>query len=493
MPNLTDRVLKTLGLQRVFNPFLPGDFERILNGSYYPQTTMGNNKQEPIGMGFSNLATQAYADNPIVFACIQARSDLFSEARLVFQKMGDGVPGELTATPRSYLRLLETPYPGGTTSMLLRDALLDADLAGNAFIVRQNGLRRMRPDWVTIIAGNPRKDATTWDIDTEIIGYGYQPGGPQGGQEKVYYQREQVAHFKSTHDPLRRFSGMSWLLPVLKEIMADGAATGHKTKFWENAATPNMAIKFAETMTKAQAQDWIDLFHKEKEGAANAYKTLFLGGGSDMVPIGANLQQADFGNVQAGGELRIASAAGVPPIVVGLRGGLDAATYSNYGQARRAFADLKMRPLWRDFCGALQTITSVPENSRLWFDPSDISFLQEDMKDRAEIQSVQAAAIRQLVDAGFEPESIKKAIGANDYSRLTHTGLFSVQLQPPGSQDPAKPLQPNEIIPAETNAAPVRAEIDIRCNNCDRLVAKRTAPGGGFEIKCRGCSTLVAA
>jgi phage FluMu protein Com len=34
---------------------------------------------------------------------------------------------------------------------------------------------------------------------------------------------------------------------------------------------------------------------------------------------------------------------------------------------------------------------------------------------------------------------------------------------------------------------------DVRCANCNRLVAKRTAPGGGFEVKCRGCSALVLA
>ncbi len=35
--------------------------------------------------------------------------------------------------------------------------------------------------------------------------------------------------------------------------------------------------------------------------------------------------------------------------------------------------------------------------------------------------------------------------------------------------------------------------MEIRCPNCNRLVGKRTASGGGFEVKCRGCSTMVAA
>jgi phage portal protein BeeE len=51
---------------------------------------------------------------------------------------------------------------------------------------------------------------------------------------------------------------------------------------------------------------------------------------------------------QGAGETRIAAAAGVPPVIVGLSEGLQAATYSNYSQARRRFADGTMRPLWRN-------------------------------------------------------------------------------------------------------------------------------------------------
>lgn len=479
-----------------------------------PTTTM-NNKVEPIGSGFRELSAGAYASNPIVFACMQARVQLFSQARFQFQRMKNGVPGELFGTPASYLRLLETPWPGGTTAQLLSEMLTDADLGGNAFVARrQDQLQRLRPDWTVIIAGSPNSDATTWDLDTKVLGYGYQPDGPAGGKKWELLQPEEVAHFRPVPDPLRRFAGMSWLVPVIREIMADSTATSHKLKFFENAATPNMAVKFDATMTRAQAEDWIKLFHTSHEGARNAYKTLFLGGGSDMYQVGANLQEADFTKVQGGGELRIASAAGVPPIIVGLSGGLEAATYSNYGQARRAFADLTERPLWGGVCGALQAITQVPAESRLWFDAADISFLQEDQKDEADIQAVQATAIRSLLDGGFEADAVLDAVIANDFARLQgkHTGLFSVQLQAPGSTKmPAGEVpgevpvdggtKPESVTPVAKPPTPLLnstsangfGSVEIRCGNCGRLVGKRTAPGGSFEVKCRGCATLVAA
>jgi phage portal protein BeeE len=492
MPSLTDRLLSSLGLQRSVSG-IPAWWPMLADGMLqgYPQTTLGrDNKQESIGLGFSSLATQAYASNPVVFACINARVQLFSEARFAFQRIENATYGELFSNPSTYLRLINEPWPGGTTSQLLKDALIDADLAGNAFILREaNGLRRLRPDWVTIIAGNPRSDGTTWDLDTEVVGYGYQPDGPLGGKPKTFLQRDQVAHFKSTHDPLRRFSGMSWLLPIIREVESDRAGTAHKQQYWENAATPNLAIQFDQTMTLAQAKDWTAMFKADHEGARNAFKTLFLGGGASLQAVGDNLQKAAFTNVQAAGELRIASAAGVPPIIIGLAGGLDAATYSNYGQARRAFADLTMRPLWRDMAGALTSITVVPAGARLWYDDRDISFLQEDVKDAADIQSTQASAMRQLVDAGFEPQTIIDAVTANDFARLKHSGLYSVQLQPPNTEQP-KPEQPAAVAPQPAAALLNSGEQagEVRCSGCDRLLAEVASTP--YRLRCSRCKTL---
>jgi hypothetical protein len=77
----------------------------------------------------------------------------------------------------------------------------------------------------------------------------------------------------------------------------------------------------------------------------------------------------------------------------------------------------------------------------LWFDDRDIPFCQEDVKDAADIKQVESQAIRTLVDAGFEPASAVEAIRTGDMSLLTHTNLYSVQLQPPGTT-PALPPAP---------------------------------------------------
>jgi hypothetical protein len=265
----------------------------------------------------------------------------------------------------------------------------------------------------------------------------------------VTYDVSQVAHFAPSPDPLSPKRGMSWLTPVIREISADIGMTEHKRAFLVNGATPNLVISLDPAISKAAYDQWVATFKAGHTGVRNAYETMFLGGGAKAEVVGKDLQQLDFKLVQGAGETRIAAAAGVPPVIVGLSEGLQAATYSNYGQARRRFADGTMRPLWRNLCGSLETILLRPTGADLAIDDSDIAFLQDDMKDRADIQSTNASAIGQLVKDGFTPESAVLSVTTNDLTNLVHTGLYSVQLQPPMPEQPEPEPEPTEPEPEE--------------------------------------------
>jgi phage portal protein BeeE len=236
---------------------------------------------------------------------------------------------------------------------------------------------------------------------------------------------------------------MSWITPIVREVMADKAATDHKLSFFENGATPNLVVKL-DVQDLERFKGWVEEFKDQHEGAVNAYRTIFLGAGADATTVGANLQQLEFKATQGAGETRIAAAAGVPPVIVGLSEGLQAATYSNYGQARRRFADGTMRPLWRNMAGSLARIIDVPPRAELWYDDRDIPFLQEDQKDAAEVSSMKATAMKTLVDAGYNPDSVVAAVDSGDLTLLQHSGLVSVQLQPPGAE-PA-PVEPAPVV-----------------------------------------------
>ncbi len=397
------------------------------------QYSLPGARQEEIGATYAGLASRAYAGSPIVFACMATRMLLFSEARFIFRQLRSSGPGGLFGTPA--LARLESPWAGATTGDLLTRALMDTDLAGNAFMAAVGGgVKCLRPDWVTMIIGSPTGDENvgSWDPEAEVIGYMYKPGGPGSGREPVFYTADEVAHFAPYPDPQAQFRGMSWLTPVIREVMADKATTDHKLQFLERGAARNLVVKL-DTEDLEVYRTWIENFKHQHEGAANKFKTMFLGAGADIEVVGVDFQELDFKVVQAAGETRIAAAARVPPIIVGLSEGLDAATYSNYGQARRAFADETLRPLWRNISGSLARIIGVPANAELWYDARDIAFLQEDQKDAAEVMQLKATATKTFVDAGYSQDSARDVVASGDMSQLVSTGLVSVQLQEPGA------------------------------------------------------------
>ena len=404
--------------------------------SGFVSTTWAPERSEPIGGDFGSVAQRAFKANPIVFTCVDARMRLFTEARFKFRNFNDGRPGDLYGT--NELAILEKPWRNGTTGDLLARMEVADSLAGNFFATTvgagaEKRIVPLRPDWVAIVF-----NADPQDPAAQVIGYTYKPGGPASKSKPVFYTAEQVVHYAPTPDPEARFRGMAWLTPVLREVEADSAATRHKAKFFNNAATPNLAVSLSEKVTVDAFKKFVEIMEERgaEGGIEKAYKTLWLAGGADVTVIGADLGKLNYKTLTGAGETRISAAAGLPPIVGNFSEGLEAATYSNYSQARRAFGDHWARPRWRNAAASLAPLVRVPNGAELWYDDRDIAFLREDRKDAAEIAQLKAATIRQYVDAGFDPPSAVAAVENEDPRLLKHTGLYSVQLQAPGAVTP---------------------------------------------------------
>lgn len=421
---------------RSTNPLSWDDYQEFFTfgGLQYPmlQTTMGTVDEEQLAA----TANAAYKANGIVFALVLARLQVFSQARFQWTRFVDGHPGDLFGSPE--LGVLEKPWRGGTTGDLLARMEVDASLAGNCYIrrTRPDRLNRLRPDWVTIVLGsNEDADHPREAGDVEVAGYVYKP--PSG--RMVLLEPFEVAHYAPIPDPDNNFLGQSWITPSMGDIQADDASTVHKRAFFTNAATPNLAIKFDPGVKLEHVKEFKKLLEEEHRGAWNAYKTLYLGGGADPIVIGKDFKELDFAVTQGKGESRLASTAGVPPSWVGFSEGLQGSALNagNFTAARRRFGDGTMRHLWANASASLEVIIRKPRNgdgASLWYASAGIPFLAEDAKDAAEIQNTQMGTITGLVRDGFTPESAIAAVQASDWSLLVHTGLLSVQMQPPGAE-----------------------------------------------------------
>lgn len=388
--------------------------------------------RETIAEHFESYVRQIYKANGPIFTCIFVRQFVFSEARYRWQDHENGRPSSDLYWTKE-LRLIDTPWPNGTTGELASHMEQDGSLAGNFFgAVTMDGqrLRRLRPDWVTIVTGSPSEDP--FDVEAQPIGYLYRsPRSP----EPVLLSPKRVIHYSPLPDPEAQWRGMSWLTPVIDEIKGDKASTKHKLRFFQNGAVPGLAIAYDKTLDRDTVKKYAEYVNEQFGGLDNAYKTLHLGGGADPKPIGANLQQIEFKVTQGAGESRIAAASGLGAVMAQFSEGLQGSSLNtgNFAAARTRAETVLFRPLWRMAAASLQSVLEPPsEETVLTVDTRDVAFLRDDAKSEAEIRQKDAFTIRTLVDAGFKAETVVEAVTTDNFGLLEHTGLFSVQLQPPG-------------------------------------------------------------
>ena len=398
---------------------------RGLNDVTAMTTGMGS-QPEGLAHSFPAFVEGGYKGSSPVYSLVAIRAKAFAEATFLFRNIETG---ETRRPPR--LTPLDRPWPNGTTGDLLAVMEVDVSLAGNAYIRKlpggdapTTGLQRLRPDWVTVAKSH---DTRTGEV--QVMGYAYWPGGRYTGVDPVELDRDDVAHYIDMPDPSRDFMGHSWLQSAVLEVDADTNMTKHKGLFFGRAATPNMAIMTKGRMGDDQMKALKASFALNYEGVDNAYKTVMLEGGADIRVLGSTMEQMSFSTVQASGEVRLAAASGVPPVVVGFLSGIQAATYSNYSQAMRRYADLSIRPMWRNAAGTLEHLINVP-GWALWYDDRTIPFLQQDAADDAKIKQTNANALGALVRDGFTADSAVAYIDTGNITLLEHTGQVSVQLQP---------------------------------------------------------------
>lgn len=415
---------------------------------YFTQRKEGDpEKGNMQGLG---LAQRAYTGNGVVFACGAVRLAVFSQITPTWQNLDTK-----KLFGNADLATYEEPWVGGSFSQVLGRMEQDATCAGNSFwynagsLVRTDrvNLARLAPEKVVILS-EKIEGRMGGGLGWAKAGYLYTENEDSPAE---FLELSEVAHYAPMPDPISDWRGMSWLTPILREVDVDNAFTNFKQSHMDNAATPNLVVTFDPSVSPDQFKALTEVIKRKMTGSQNAGKTLALGGGADVKIVGANFEQLALKAVQGAGETRIAAAAGVPPVVVGLSEGLSGSSLNegNYASARRRFADVTMRDAWQSAIGALAVLQPAPSRSRLWYSDREVSFLQEDVKDEAEIRRIHAQTIRTYIEAGYEAASAQEAVESGTLSALKHTGLVSVQMQAPGAQ---------VATPAPAPAPPERAE-----------------------------------
>ncbi len=373
--------------------------------------TLAGTPVEPIGNDFSSFVRSGYLANGIVYGCITARLVLFAQG--VFKMRNRRDKTERPLPPR--LQILDKPWPGGSTAEMLARVEQDTSLGGNWYLhqAEPDVLQRLRPDWTDIVL-DPQ--------GMERIGYLYHRGGRGVDPAGLPLTLDEVTHGSPYPDPMAAFRGTSWIMSVTDEIQSDTAMTRHKKAFFANAATPNLLIRLEHSLSASQREVWREMLEAKFGGSRNAWKTMVLEEGADAKIIGKAVDLG-FTDTQAGGENRIAVAAGVPSVVLGIKEGAEQATYNNYASALSHMANFTTQHMWNDTTSVFTNTLPVPEGFELIIDTSDIPALQQDGQEAATVTETQARTIRDLTDGGYTPDSVIVAVTGNDLTLLEHGGL----------------------------------------------------------------------
>lgn len=365
-----------------------------------------------------------------VFTVMDRRISVMGEARPTWQRFAKGRPDELYSTPA--LDILKRPWPGGTWRHLVAACEADDAAGGNSYWIRLGPkLVRLNPEWTTIVTASTVINGM--EVGEELLGYVVQKPGSRG----MTFEPYEIAHYRPGAPSECPFRGESWLASVACDASSDIELTSYKGNYLKNGAMPSLAVTYEPTLSQATLEAFVPVFASKFTGALNAGKVMHFLGGRDVKTVGATLDQLAFKAVQGAGETRIAAASGVPAVVASFSEGMQGSSLNtgNYVAARRLFADGKIRPLLGSLCDAFANLVPPAPDSRLWYADDGVSFFQEDVADEANIRSINAITIRQLIEAGYGPDAAVLAVTTGRYDGLLgeHTGLVSVQLQEPGA------------------------------------------------------------
>lgn len=384
---------------------------------------------------------QAYASTVAVYRCVSARAQAVSSAPVrVYQESS----GDRTEIPEHPLRmLLQQPNPMMSEAefMVMTQTLMDA--TGFAAIEKARApagnliqLWHLRSDWLKEIKRSQKP--SDWEYRVP-------------GRQPIIIRAQNILIVPGGPSTDLGVIGMSPIAVALREVGIDQGLTDFLKLFIEGGGTPLHALVHPDRIEdQEEARDLREKFGYIYGGFRNWTKTVLLHGGLDYKRIGSNIEELAYPQLRSLTEAHICSVFGVPPIIAGIQAGIEASTYSNYEQARKAFFEDTVVALWARLDGAL-TRGLLPEFSddqsiSLEFDTSGVPALQEDQT--ALWSRVQAM----LGTAGMTLNQAQAAVGLPGFGPAGDVLLLPINLQPTRPDDLAAladmTMEPPQPAPA---------------------------------------------
>ena len=322
---------------------------------------------------YENLVGHGYQKNIIVYRCVNLIAKAISSVHLVMQRIGEKREILELLYQHKVLDLMDRPNPQQHKSAFVEAAISYLLISGNCYImVLKDGngvpkeLHLLRPDRVCVIPGEnsiPKgyeykvKDKIKiFDVDQE-----------SGDSD--------VLHIK-LFNPLDDWYGLSPIEVAMSSIVQHNAISAQNTSFLHNGGRPSGALMHKANLDGKQRNSLRSDLKNLYEGGRNAGKILLLEGDFEWKEMGLSPKDLDFISGKELSAKEIAISFGVPGILIG---SMNAATFSNYKEARNNFWEETVIPLMSLFIGEMSNwITSKFHiEHKLWYDIDSIQSLSK--------------------------------------------------------------------------------------------------------------------
>ncbi len=365
-------------------------WSKAIRGQRYAVTTINNNGVEVTRLvDYDTYCEEGYKRNAVVYASVREIARTAPSARLqVHRRLNRGQTEIHEKSPLQ--KILDMPNATQSHYDFVELLLTYLNLDGNAFILREregtNSLKGRttalwlpRPDKINPVI---QSDGVIYDRRS-LLGYAYTT---QSG-EKLYFMPEQVIHIKYP-DPNDRYHGLGRGIPPLMAAAFDADNDNQQTafikQFFKNGAVASGIIKSKNILDDTEVKRIQHRISEQYSGEQNWHKIMVLDADAEYQQTGLNMDEMVFPDLRAISETRICAAFKVPPVLIGVKAGLDAATYSNYALARRALWEDNIIPTTTKLAEALTRAFSdeLDDDAIIMADYSTVVALQDDRSNR---------------------------------------------------------------------------------------------------------------
>ena len=283
-----------------------------------------------------SLARTGFQGNPMGFRAVKLISEAAAALPLILQD------NDRRYDIHPVLDLIRRPNGAQGRAEFFEAVYGHLLLSGNAYVEAVTGLAKLpgelhvlRSDRMAVVPG-----ADGWPI-----AYDYTVGG-RTHRFAMGEGVQPICHIKTFH-PQDDHYGFSPLQAAAVAVDVHTSASAWSKALLDNAARPSGAIVYKGADGQAQlSNDQYERLLSEMEshhqGARNAGRPMLLEGGLDWKPMGFSPSDMEFQKTKEAAGREIATAFGVPPMLMGIPGD---ATYANYQEANRAFYRLTVLPL----------------------------------------------------------------------------------------------------------------------------------------------------